>query len=82
VTGAEHYREAERLLAAANRKLAPENREYANGREARAELRAEAQIHATLSLAAATALAPGAKGWSDADRTAWEAAAAETPARR
>jgi hypothetical protein len=74
MTGAEHYREAERLLTAANRKLAPQNREYVNGREARAELRAEAQVHATLALAAATALAPAAKGFSDAGRKEWEAA--------
>jgi hypothetical protein len=81
VTGPEHYREAERLLVQANRKRPAPDREYVNGREDRAELRAEAQIHATLSLAAATALAPAAKGFSDAGRKEWEAAAATETAR-
>lgn len=45
MTGPEHYREAERLLA--NLDLCP--------REAEAKVIAEAQVHATLALTAATA---------------------------
>ncbi|MET9055254.1 hypothetical protein ABZW50_29315 [Streptomyces bacillaris] len=45
MTGPEHYREAERLLA--NLDLCP--------REAEAKVIAEAQVHATLALAAVTA---------------------------
>lgn len=75
VTGPEHFREAERLLVQANRRLGPNDREYAHCRDDRAGLRAEAQIHATLALAAATALNPANRVQSDPDREAWRKAA-------
>ena len=79
VTGPEHFREAERLLVQANRRLGPNDREYAHCRDDRAELRAEAQVHATLALAAATALGREGEGRTQPskDRAAWFAAAAE-----
>jgi len=51
MTGAEHYREAERLLAA-SRPDSPDERD--------AVILAAAQVHATLAHAAAVALAAGA----------------------
>ncbi|MGH8965100.1 MAG: hypothetical protein ACRDXB_07190, partial [Actinomycetes bacterium] len=66
-TGPEHYREAERLL----------RDEYRTDRSV-----AEAQVHATLALAAATALSdPGAAdgGMTPVDYMAWEKAAAVQP---
>lgn len=55
MTGPQHYSEAELLLKAANRKLAGNEGEWLNTMQRRAELRAEAQVHATLALAAAYA---------------------------
>jgi len=60
MTGPEHYRDAERLLTAANRKI--NDAEWLHPPVRRAELRAEAQVHATLALAAATALVMGDNG--------------------
>jgi hypothetical protein len=59
VTGPEHYREAERIMDAL----------YGRGRGSvpgEATYAAEAQVHATLALAAATAL-----GHSRTDQLAW-----------
>lgn len=56
MTGPEHYAAAERLLEGAQEKEAPEW--FAN-------LVAEAQVHATLALAAATASAGNLVRWDD-----------------
>ncbi|POG47133.1 hypothetical protein BV881_12405 [Streptomyces sp. ZL-24] len=55
MTGPEHYREAERLIAESYAILRPHDEGPC---EADRSL-AEAQVHATLALAAATALPPG-----------------------
>lgn len=62
MTGPGHYREAERLLAAANTRLAGNDAEWLHTPTRRAELRAEAAVHATLAQAAATALVMGDNG--------------------
>lgn len=62
MTGPEHYSEAELLLVAANRRLAGNDAEWLNTPARRAELRNDAQVHATLALAAATALVMGDNG--------------------
>lgn len=72
-TGPEHYREAERLLVAAGIPL--------RSGEPRIDRIAAARVHATLALAAATALGRlGEYGlpYKD-DRKAWVAAASEVP---
>ncbi len=61
MTGPEHYAEAERLLAVANRN----NTDAADGQE-RTQTLSAAQVHATLALAAATAV-----GTAGPDRQAW-----------
>jgi hypothetical protein len=48
MTGPEHYREAEKFLALAGQLI--------RGEKGEAEILAEAQMHATLALAAATAM--------------------------
>jgi len=66
MTGPEHYREAERLLAIAG-----------DDYEAQSQIHAEAQIHATLALAAATAepIAQAYNGREDVSvPRAWSAA--------
>jgi hypothetical protein len=57
--GAEHYQEAERLL-----RIAVEHRDTGDRRDHQlaAQFTAEAQVHATLALAAATAR-PAVKEW-------------------
>ena len=75
MTGPEHYREAERLLAEAG----------AEGAEGtyfvRPESLAAAQVHATLAHAAATALSGTHSGaMPAADFEAWRCAAAEEKA--
>ena len=68
MTGPQHYREAERLLSS------PEERDRGDvPREA--SIVAEAQVHATLALAAATALAR-----SGLESAAWRDAAGTTTA--
>jgi hypothetical protein len=64
MTGPEHYREAEQLLGA--------RRSGESAEEAASRL-AEAQIHATLALAAATALT------GEDDHLAWQETASERP---
>ncbi|WP_405554270.1 hypothetical protein [Streptomyces sp. NBC_01171] len=80
MTGPEHYREAERLLRMAHRFT------YGDGADATvgAALAAEAQAHATLAHAAATALSAPTAGHDNAGLTetewdAWASAAATTP---
>ncbi|WP_084518046.1 hypothetical protein [Microtetraspora niveoalba] len=73
MTGPEHYREAERLLVGCKTQDGALLIE-----EGTAEVLAAAQVHATLALAAATALlSPVAAGGYDDDRDlrAWRAAA-------
>jgi hypothetical protein len=64
MTGPEHYREAERLLAGAQNVMEIAPIDGLN----RKECAVLAQVHATLALAAATALGAspgGAKAWQD-----------------
>ena len=65
MTGPEHYREAERLLAIS----VADNPVTA----------AEAQVHATLALAAATGLNDNDVGMSGPDWAAWRDTASERP---
>lgn len=71
MTGPEHYREAERLLEIASPLLADDS---PNIPEHAAWL-AEAQVHATLALAAAAALNSGKWGLQPIDETQWRSAA-------
>ncbi|MFJ8023333.1 hypothetical protein [Streptomyces sp. NPDC096311] len=75
MTGPEHYREAERLLKLAHRNTYGDANNPATG----AALAAEAQAHATLALAAATALVDPARSAPRStvpDMKAWASAAA------
>ncbi|MDX3019917.1 hypothetical protein [Streptomyces acidiscabies] len=73
MTGPEHYREAERLLAAAS--ASTETTYGGNNPEADRDI-AAAQVHATLALAAATALQGTPTGaMPSTDLTAWRIAA-------
>ncbi|GAA2092515.1 hypothetical protein [Actinomadura alba] len=75
MTGPEHYREAERLAKQANHWT------YGDGGDpvAGAALAAEAQVHATLALAAATALMGSTNHARVVDANAWQAVAGEKP---
>lgn len=80
MTGPEHYREAERLANQAHHYTYGDGADPVTG----AALAAEAQVHATLALAAATALAAPTQGDDNAGLTppewaAWERAAATRP---
>jgi hypothetical protein len=73
MTGPEHYKHAEALLDLAS------DEDF--GTEAERSRHAAARVHATLALAAATALGryiPEA-GFTEADRRAWYVAASEGP---
>jgi hypothetical protein len=72
MTGPEHYREAERLLAMQD---VADKLPHADI----AMIQQQAQVHATLALAAATALNDYPEGAPLADLLAWRTAAA-TPA--
>lgn len=73
-TGAEHFREAERLALAA--KVA----DLPYGHLGYTHTIALAQVHATLALAAATALMARTETcWSDKDGDAWARVASEQP---
>ena len=75
MTGPDHYREAERLIGEAH-----ENQfNQGSGDPVTPELLSEAQVHATLAAAAATALGrEGGDGTQPSkDRAAWFDAAAE-----
>lgn len=71
MTGPEHYREAERLLASYNRPVVLKWSDKQVADAAKINL-AEAQVHATLALAAATAH-PAIEGYvgSNDDARAW-----------
>lgn len=75
MTGPEHYRAAERLADQAHHFT------YGDGAdpETGAALAAEAQVHATLALAAAVALGEGFHGMHTRDAHAWRQVAATTP---
>lgn len=75
MTGPEHYRAAERLADRAHYFT------YGDGAdpETGAALAAEAQVHATLALAAAVALGEGFHGMHTRDAHAWRQVAATTP---
>ena len=73
MTGPEHYLEAEKALAGTTH--------LERGAAADMSLLAEAQVHATLALAAATALR-GAEGLPTEDRHAWSDAASTSVARK
>ena len=74
----EHYKKSELLLWEANRRI---EREYANAGFRRSELIQESGVHATLALAAATALGRIGPEYTmlSADRSAWIYAASEQP---
>lgn len=72
MTGPEHYREAERLADHAHHFTYGDGADPVTG----AALAAEAQVHATLALAAATALTSSLATFSDEPEiTAWRGAA-------
>ncbi|GAB2731486.1 hypothetical protein [Streptomyces bullii] len=85
MTGPEHYREAERLLAGRTFPADPELRIEERHRPPTAEEIAAAQVHATLALAAATAMGAPVEddlaGFTIEDRDAWYKAAGEKPRR-
>ncbi|MER7131194.1 hypothetical protein [Streptosporangium saharense] len=80
MSGPEHYREAEKLLAGAMKHRLTEDGDW-RGDPARHRIAdalvAEAQVHATLALAAATALNNAEGGPDREDWLAWKAAAGE-----
>jgi hypothetical protein len=67
MTGPEHYRAAEMLLAAADQ-IAEQGGDMG-------EMLAAAQVHATLALAAATAMGSAKDGMPRVDFVAWDKAA-------
>jgi hypothetical protein len=71
VTGPEHYRKAEQLLAMVE--------DLPHGEAAGPELIAEAQVHATLALAAATAMQPSNYGTGRRELVEWQDACWPTP---
>jgi hypothetical protein len=79
MTGPEHYREAERLTMAVTKPgaILPQSRVLDHGDHG--DVIALAQVHATLALAAATALGREGEGRTQPgkDRAAWFDAAAE-----
>jgi hypothetical protein len=76
MTGAEHYRKAEQLAASSEYRLGRwEDADQADQLALASALAARAQVHATLAVAAATALNDGEKGLTDAEWGAWRAAA-------
>lgn len=77
MTGPEHYREAQRLLADAIQ-------EHVAGWDENAMvLTGQAQVHATLALAAATAVQPATYGSHRLESTEWtDVASVETAARK
>ena len=69
MTGPEHYREAERLLDGLSRGIERAQQIGSSGASMAAALDnvvAQAQVHATLALAAATALPADYVGWKGA----------------
>jgi hypothetical protein len=81
VTGPEHYREAERLIALVDKFTELEKNKSVP------LMQAQAQVHATLALAAATALGAGGDGEHPTgmhrlDYNAWDAVAGVTEGTR
>ena len=76
MTGPEHYREAEQLAERAHHWTYGDGADPVVG----AALAAEAQVHATLALAAATALNDYPDGAPVNDVAAWRAVAGVKPA--
>ncbi|MFE0808160.1 hypothetical protein ACFW34_11840 [Streptomyces sp. NPDC058848] len=72
MTGPEHYREAERLLAVA---ASSDQTTYEGANPEADRTIAEAQVHATLALAAATAMSGTQNGMARVDFNAWGAVA-------
>jgi hypothetical protein len=77
MTGPEHYAEAERLLAEGRPRVIPGYGEVTTT-DLNPESVAAAQVHATLALAAATALSDDC-GLRGDDYTAWRQVAATNP---
>ncbi|MFJ2630924.1 hypothetical protein ACIO6U_03030 [Streptomyces sp. NPDC087422] len=76
MTGPEHYTEAERLIAGRHFPADPDLGDPASYHPATADDIAQAQVHAILALAAATALAASPAGHMPiADYNAWRATA-------
>jgi hypothetical protein len=75
VTGPEHYVEAERLIADA---CDPSGNPSIDAGTIGMSL-AAAQVHATLALAAATAIQPSTFGYGQPEYTAWVAVAGVLP---
>lgn len=71
-SGTEHYREAERLLTHTERSVSDQ---YGEGAECARQQIAMAQAHATLALAAATALADAGHVGEGNTTDAWREAA-------
>jgi hypothetical protein len=83
-TGPDHYREAERLTESADRWLNADAGWMASmSAEERLARRASdldaAQVHATLALAAATAMQPSGYGYGQPEFKAWDAVAGVQP---
>jgi hypothetical protein len=78
MTGPEHYREAERLVAEADTILRPHD----EGPCEADRVLAAAQVHATLALAAATALNDAEDGMPIAEFQAWHSTAGTKQNRR
>lgn len=87
MSGPEHYRRAEELLNALRRAECSMSRRP--DQDTLVRILAEAQVHATLAMAAATALSSPVAGEDDSspvgmdplDRNAWELVAGEMPKR-
>jgi hypothetical protein len=75
VTGPEHYAEAEKLLAAQTAPAVVPGYGPVLREDADMDAVAAAQVHATLALAAATALNDGSYGSEKKDYDAWKKAA-------
>lgn len=80
MTGPEHYREAERLMAQFDDEIEIDSGAVATAIAHIHAIMTSAQVHATLALAAATALRT-TEGLLGGDWQAWYRAASEQPAR-
>jgi len=75
MTGPEHYKAAENLIASVNRTLSTDGSTPLFPAKTRMRLLVEAQVHATLALAAAHAMgigdlpSPGWDAWREAAQT-------------
>ena len=70
MTGPEHYREAERLIAMARDEGESRSGDmYGDHQDTSATILADAQVHAILALVAATALSSDSREWHDVTGT-------------